>query len=80
VPTAVLPDGRWLAAVGGRQVVALARGSATAAAVGRLPVAVTTLDFVSPTYGWGTLGAGCTRACVVATSNGGATWSRLRPP
>lgn len=78
VPTAVLPDGRWLAALG-RQVVGVAPGSARTA-LGRLPAAVSSLGFVSPTDGWGTVAGACARACVVATSDGGASWRRLAPP
>jgi hypothetical protein len=80
VPTAVLSDGRWLAALnGGTRLVSVAE-EAAAATVGRLPASVSRLDFVSPHAGWATASPSCKRRCLLTTRDGGATWSRVNPP
>ncbi len=71
---AVATDGKSVFAAIGRQVSRAAPGAADLAPVGKLPEDVTALGFDA-----GTLYAG-TAAGVYRSRNGGASWTKVRPP
>ncbi len=74
VPAAVVAPDYWLAAVGTKLVAVTDFGIARKT-VGTLPGAVTALQFASPTTGWAHVATK-----LYATADGGATWTRLKPP
>jgi N-acetyl-anhydromuramyl-L-alanine amidase AmpD len=77
VPAAVVDAGYWLAAVG-TKLVAVTDGGLGRKTVGTLPGTVTALQFSSPTAGWARVAGSGLR--LFATTDGGATWTRLKPP
>ena len=77
VPAAVVAPDYWLAAVGTR-LVAVTDGGLARTTVGTLPGTVTRLQFTSSSTGWAQVaGSGLN---LYATTDGGVTWTRLKPP
>ncbi len=72
----VAPD-YWLAAVGTR-LVAVTDGGLARKTVGTLPGTVTGLQFTSATTGWAQVAGSGLK--LFSTTDGGATWTRLKPP
>jgi len=85
VATAVVDPSLWLAAVG-TKLVAVTDAGVTKTTIGTLPGQVSALQFASATEGWAQVPANCAATAascplnLFATSDGGVTWSRLRPP
>jgi len=85
VPTAVVDSSLWFAAVG-TKLVEITDGGLTKTTVGTLPGQVTALQFASASEGWAQVRGTCVAraaSCplnLFATSDGGVTWTRLRPP
>jgi len=77
VPAAVVDSNYWLAAVGTR-LVAVTDGGLTRKTVGTLPGTVKGLQFSSSSTGWAQVSGSTLK--LFATADGGATWSRLKPP
>jgi N-acetyl-anhydromuramyl-L-alanine amidase AmpD/photosystem II stability/assembly factor-like uncharacterized protein len=77
VPTAIVDPDYWLAAVGTR-LVAVAGGGPTRTTVGALPGTVSELQFASSSTGWVQVAGSALK--LFATADGGATWTRLKPP
>ena len=77
VPTAVVDENYWLAAVG-TKLVAVVDGGVTPETVGTLPGTVLRLQFASPEVGWAQVAANTFK--LFATTDGGATWTPLKPP
>jgi photosystem II stability/assembly factor-like uncharacterized protein len=77
VPAAVVAPDYWLAAVG-TKLVAITDSGLTRQTVGTLPGTVSALHFSSTTTGWAQIASSPLR--LYATADGGATWTRLKPP
>jgi photosystem II stability/assembly factor-like uncharacterized protein len=77
VPAAVVASDYWLAAVGTR-LVSLSDGGLTRKTVGTLPGTVSALHFSSTATGWAQIATSPLK--LYATADGGATWTRLKPP
>jgi photosystem II stability/assembly factor-like uncharacterized protein len=76
-PSAVVAPDYWLAAVGTR-LVAVTDGGLARKTVGTLPGTVTGLQFTSATTGWAQVAGSGLK--LFSTTDGGATWTRLKPP
>jgi N-acetyl-anhydromuramyl-L-alanine amidase AmpD/photosystem II stability/assembly factor-like uncharacterized protein len=85
LPTAIVSRDEWLAAVGGRLLRIEGEGT-TRTSVGTLPGATSALKFVSIYDGWLEMPVPCARRVppcaprLFSTTDGGVTWTRLRPP
>ena len=76
-PAAIAAPDYWLAAVG-TKLVAVTDGGLARQTVGTLPGTAVGLQFTSAATGWAQIaGSGLN---LYATTDGGATWKRLRPP
>jgi len=76
-PAAVVDPEYWLAAVG-TKLVAVTGGGQAQRTVGKLPGLVTGLQFTSSEVGWAQVSSSSLK--LFATTDGGATWTRLKPP
>ena len=77
VAAAVVDPGYWLTAVG-TKLIAVMDGGLARKTVGTLPGTVTGLQFTSTTTGWAHVAGSGLK--LFSTNDGGATWTRLKPP
>jgi photosystem II stability/assembly factor-like uncharacterized protein len=77
VPAAVVDPEYWLAAVG-TKLLAVSDGGLARTTVGTLPGPVTRLQFASREAGWVQVAGNALK--LFATTDGGATWTQLKPP
>jgi photosystem II stability/assembly factor-like uncharacterized protein len=77
VPTAVVDPEYWLAAVG-KRLVAVSGAGATRETVGTLPGTVSAIQFASSSTGWAQVAGSALK--LFATTDGGVSWTRLKPP
>ena len=77
VPVAIVDPEYWLTAVGTR-LVAVSDGGLTKTTIGTLPSTVTSLQFASSSVGWAQVAGSALK--LYATTDGGTTWTQLKPP